>query len=276
VGDPVCDFFNPVYGDPIIIMRSTTETGRINLIKNTVVIPHKNISFIYVFYIPVGILYTWRYICVKRLIDILYLQVYNLNMRENKRDDIFQTALELFAEKGYDAVSPNEIVEKVGITKPTLYYFFGSKEGLFDELLKTCYGELNNVLTEHCRYEPDSENYDRDVYPSLVRVINTYFRFAEENSSFYLMVLSMGFLPPSSKSAIVADKYQQTQYHILEELFQAIAAVHHNIKGKERIYAWRFLALINAQIGFWRRGYGTLDQQTAESIVTGFMHGIFS
>lgn len=199
-----------------------------------------------------------------------------MDMRENKRDAIFQCALELFAEKGYDAVSPNEIVEKVGITKPTLYYFFGSKEGLFEELLKTGYSKLDALLTEHCEYIPNSENYSEDVYPALVRVVDVYFRFAQENTSFYLMVLSMGFLPPSSKSALMAEKYQQNQYRILQTMFEEISAVHHNLKDKEQICSWRFLALINAQIGFWHRGYGTLDQSTAESIVTGFMHGIFS
>ena len=206
----------------------------------------------------------------------MYPRVYNMGMRENKKDFIFQCALELFAEKGYEAVSPNEIVEKVGITKPTLYYFFGSKEGLFEELLKTCYAKLDALLAERCNYVPHSDNYNEDVYPALTRVVDVYFRFAEENTSFYLMVLSLGFLPPSSKSALVSEKYQQNQYLILQGMFEEISAVHHNLKGKERIYAWRFLALINAQIGLWYRGYGMLDRQTAESIVTGFMHGIFS
>lgn len=198
-------------------------------------------------------------------------------MREkNSKEAILKCALELFAEKGYEAVSPNEIVEKVGITKPTLYYFFGSKEGLFDELLKMNYGRLDDLLTESCKYNPDSEHYEKDVYPVLLRIVNTFFDFAKENSSFYLMVLSMSFAPPSSKSAEISEKYSKHHYLLLEQTFYDISAVHTNWNGKERIGLWHFIAMINAQIGFWHRGYGSLNGEVAKSIVTGFMHGIFS
>ena len=40
----------------------------------------------------------------------------------------------LFAERGYDATSVREIVEAAGVAKPTLYYYFRSKEGLAQAL----------------------------------------------------------------------------------------------------------------------------------------------
>lgn len=46
-------------------------------------------------------------------------------------DRILQKALGLFSEKGYDATSVREICEAAGITKPTLYHFYGSKEGVY-------------------------------------------------------------------------------------------------------------------------------------------------
>jgi AcrR family transcriptional regulator len=48
---------------------------------------------------------------------------------------IARAAARLFAERGYDATSVREIVEAAGVTKPTLYYHFGSKEGLAQALL---------------------------------------------------------------------------------------------------------------------------------------------
>ena len=45
---------------------------------------------------------------------------------ENK-ELIMKCALDLFYAKGYDAVGVQEIVDKAGVTKPTLYYYFGSK-----------------------------------------------------------------------------------------------------------------------------------------------------
>lgn len=48
---------------------------------------------------------------------------------------IARVAARLFAERGYDATSVREIVEAAGVTKPTLYYHFGSKEGLAQALV---------------------------------------------------------------------------------------------------------------------------------------------
>ena len=44
------------------------------------------------------------------------------------------SALRHFAAKGYDGVQVKEVAEEAGVSKPTLYYHFGSKEGLFRQL----------------------------------------------------------------------------------------------------------------------------------------------
>lgn len=43
-------------------------------------------------------------------------------------------ALTHFAARGYDGVQVREVAEEAGVSKPTLYYHFGSKEGLFRQL----------------------------------------------------------------------------------------------------------------------------------------------
>src|SRR4051812_21694653 len=50
-------------------------------------------------------------------------------------DQIASAAARLFASRGYDATPVRMIVEEAGVTKPTLYYHFGSKEGLAQALL---------------------------------------------------------------------------------------------------------------------------------------------
>lgn len=46
----------------------------------------------------------------------------------DNKEKILQCALELFYARGYDAVGVQEIAETAGVTKPTLYYYFGSKK----------------------------------------------------------------------------------------------------------------------------------------------------
>lgn len=54
----------------------------------------------------------------------------------DNREKILECALDLFYQKGYDAVGVQEIVTLAGITKPTLYYYFKSKYGLLEALLR--------------------------------------------------------------------------------------------------------------------------------------------
>ncbi|MGL6199376.1 MAG: hypothetical protein ACRC3H_10635 [Lachnospiraceae bacterium] len=124
--------------------------------------------------------------------------------------------------------------------------------------------------------QPHEDSYFEDIYPVLLRIVKTYFSFATQYPDFYLMSLSLSFAPPTSDPALLADEYHKKQYILLEKLFIEMSAVHINLRDKERICLWRFLAMVNAQIGFWYRGYGKLDDVDAESIVKQFMHGIFS
>lgn len=197
-------------------------------------------------------------------------------MRTNSRSNILKNALELFSQKGYESVSPNEICELTGIQKPTLYYFFGSKEGLFDELLKEQYHRLDAAAEQACAYRPDPRNYNNDVKPALVSAANAFFEFAKDNQRFYLFLMALSFAPPQSVSAVVSGKYHKRHYDILTEMFLRISSVHPNMKGREAAYAVRFLALINAQIALWCRGFADIEEDEAESIVRGFLHGIYN
>lgn len=55
---------------------------------------------------------------------------------ESVRERLLRTALEAFNRTGYAATSVREIVDRAGVTKPSLYYYFGSKEGLYLAILQ--------------------------------------------------------------------------------------------------------------------------------------------
>jgi AcrR family transcriptional regulator len=59
----------------------------------------------------------------------------------SKRDQLIQTALELFAKNGIHATGVDSIVEQSGVTKKTLYAHFRSKEELVLAVLRQ-YDEL--------------------------------------------------------------------------------------------------------------------------------------
>jgi AcrR family transcriptional regulator len=62
------------------------------------------------------------------------------------RQDILDTALELFADQGYDKTSLREIAEHIGVTKAALYYHFPSKEDILLALVEPILTMQNTVV----------------------------------------------------------------------------------------------------------------------------------
>lgn len=52
------------------------------------------------------------------------------------RGRLLASAAELFSNRGYAATTVREIVARAGVTKPVLYYYFGSKEGIYLDLMR--------------------------------------------------------------------------------------------------------------------------------------------
>ena len=67
-------------------------------------------------------------------------------MNRTKRK-IFEISMNLFASKGYNATSIEEITSVVGVAKGTLYYHFSSKEEIFTFLIEEGMKLLQNSMT---------------------------------------------------------------------------------------------------------------------------------
>src|SRR3954463_7855517 len=63
--------------------------------------------------------------------------------RGKRIQEIVKTAAELFGERGYDAVSLEDVADRLDLTKGSLYYYFASK----DELVTTAIETLGDSWT---------------------------------------------------------------------------------------------------------------------------------
>lgn len=64
-------------------------------------------------------------------------EVYEMRKEaEVRKNEIIDAADELFNQKGFDGTSTNDILEKVGIARGTLYHHFKSKEEIMDALIE--------------------------------------------------------------------------------------------------------------------------------------------
>ena len=86
-----------------------------------------------------------------------------------------------FYSKGYDAVGVQEIVDRAGITKPTLYYYFGSKLGLLKTLIEVEFKDFRKLLHE-------AADMDNRIEEVLYRLARNYCSFFENDREFYYVV----------------------------------------------------------------------------------------
>ncbi|QFZ76845.1 TetR family transcriptional regulator [Streptomyces fagopyri] len=68
--------------------------------------------------------------------------------REATRQKLYEAAVTLIAEQGFSATTVDEIAERAGVAKGTVYYNFASKAVLFEELLRHGVGLLTASLRE--------------------------------------------------------------------------------------------------------------------------------
>jgi AcrR family transcriptional regulator len=190
-------------------------------------------------------------------------------MSPDNRSALLSHALRLFAARGFDAVGVQEIVEAAGVTKPTLYHYFGSKCGLLEAVLREHFEALIGAVE-------NAADYHGDITLTLRAVVKAYFDFARENGTFYRFQLALAFAPLESDGFQAVLQYHERQFALLEQLFVLAAVDHGNMRGRHRRYAVTLLGLINSMITLWLHGHVILDEALVYNATHQFMHGIFS
>ncbi|GAB3800735.1 hypothetical protein GCM10028819_26640 [Spirosoma humi] len=187
----------------------------------------------------------------------------------NNRSVLLDSALQLFAQRGYDAVGVREIVEQVRLTKPTLYYYFSSKQGILTALLEERFDPFLVQLTEATQYQGD-------LPQSLRQVILLYFDYAQRQPLFFQWLTSVEVAPLQSEAYQTALPFLERQRTSLENLFLAAISNHGNLKGR---HSWQALGLLSYIHAVVRRSVETsteLSEQTVGQLVQQFSYGIYS
>ncbi len=120
---------------------------------------------------------------------------------------IARVAARLFAEHGYDATSVREIVEAAGVTKPTLYYHFGSKQGLAEALLTKPMNQFIESLRSLVATESNPVVLLRGMFETFIN-----FTCQEPDRSRFLYAICFG---PQNTSL-------QAEMHLFGEAIDAV------------------------------------------------------
>jgi TetR/AcrR family transcriptional regulator len=136
----------------------------------------------------------------------------NQTLEVNARQRLLETATELFAEKGYAGTSVREIVEKAGVSKPVLYYYFKSKDGLFYAVLEWAVNIQQKILNEI--FESKGTVLDRFIifYRRVYEGVRQY-------QSLYVMIHGLIYGPPQGVPEYDFAKYQRQMLDAVKRIY---------------------------------------------------------
>ena len=185
------------------------------------------------------------------------------------RRQILSAALKLFADRGYAGTSVQHIVSTAKVTKPVLYYYFGSKAGLYQALVDYAYDErfrLMQAAAVQCR----------TLAGKLVEILTALFAFLRENRELMRIAFATAFAAPGEIPSEIRYSEKRTRnFDFIHELIKQGQAdgeldrcfdsreLAFGIYGQFNMYVMAHLILPDCK----------LNRQTARRIVELFMDG---
>jgi len=94
---------------------------------------------------------------------------------------ILESASALFAEHGPDVATVDQIARHAGYSKRMVYHYFGSKKGLYLEVIKNVYGRVTKLVAE-------SAGESVGLTEVVDRLIQEYFHFLQQNPEFVALL----------------------------------------------------------------------------------------
>ncbi len=139
-------------------------------------------------------------------------------IREETRAKILNTALELFAKKGYSNTSISEIAKSAKISKGLAYNYFESKQKLMEEVIQILFVEIGSMFS--------ILETTKDPFEKVQVMIDLMFDWLEDKEDFWRLYASL------LMQAEIKETIEKISGNFLEEMFKEIEKIFHKMKIK--------------------------------------------
>jgi len=184
----------------------------------------------------------------------------------NSKTKILEVALKLFSEKGYEAASIREICDGAGITRPTLYYFYTNKDGVYQAIIESARKDFKEQIEGGLATEGDL----REKCKAMAR---RSFADAAERPRLWRFIFGLVWAPDPRHSDQLHDFYEEINTKIIRAADEAVRTGE-IVPGDNRIRVLVLMgALSEALSSFLILGRPKLTPELADAIIDSIFDG---
>jgi TetR/AcrR family transcriptional regulator len=125
---------------------------------------------------------------------------------------LMEAGVALFGEQGYASTSVREIVARAGVTKPVLYYYFESKEGLFQSILNHADALQEEMLAQALEHHGTALERISGLFHMTYEGVLRY-------KSLFKMIYNLIFGPPQGTPPFDFDRYHRRMVDAIRTIY---------------------------------------------------------
>jgi AcrR family transcriptional regulator len=132
---------------------------------------------------------------------------------KQRREQLVDIGRRLFAERGLDGTSIEEIAARAGVSKPVVYEHFGGKEGLYAVVVDREVDRLLGLATDLLQGDDTKEKFEAGAVSLL--------RYIEDNADgFRILVRDSNPAGSGTFASLISDIASQVEYTLADVLRQ--------------------------------------------------------
>lgn len=178
------------------------------------------------------------------------------------REKIIEKALQLFSEYGYDSTGINEIVGQCSVTKPTLYYYFDSKDNLLQAIVQEHGLALRTAVSKRSQRQSSFEEI-------LAGAADSYLKYVSDNKLFMRLYLALVFTPHSNKAYDIV----KNEAEAIQAIFEAFFHEETTFYLDKSFLAASFIGQLNFISTLILNKYLTYSEEVSRKILYLFLNG---
>jgi AcrR family transcriptional regulator len=162
-----------------------------------------------------------------------------------RRDRILEAAIEVFAEKGYERCTIDDIANKAGVGRGTVYRRVGNKENFLDLLMKS----ITKTILENIRAAIKKRTDPIQQFKEAINALGDIF----ETRAQHLMVIFHLFMQANQKKDKFEDPFAKHKEHL--QMFRLFESIFQRAIQRKQIRPVNVKAMAQGIIGFLNPPY---------------------